>query len=72
MSGFSRKHKPIRMIRNSYKFLSLLVIQTPDRLNVCLRWFLDEDNIKGWLSLKDSVDKEVVLMNILRECANFF
>jgi len=26
ISGFSRKHSPIRIIRDSYKFLSLLVV----------------------------------------------
>ena len=59
------------MIMDSYKFFSLLVVWIQNWSNIILRQFLDEDDIKGWLCLKDSVNNEVVLVNVLRKYVNF-
>ena len=44
---------------------SLFTSWTWYRANYEPRWFLDEDNIKIWLSLKNGVDNWIVFLNVL-------
>ena len=53
------------MVGNTYEFFSFFTIRIQNYPYMRPRWLLDEDNIEQELCLKDSVDDEVVLMNVL-------
>ena len=65
--GFSSKGKPIWMIHNAYQRNTFTVFWTGNWPNSCSRWLLDEDNIKIVVDFENSVDDEVVLLNVLQK-----
>jgi len=58
------------MIQYSYQCFSIFTFQTWYWVNSCPWWFLNKDNIKRNISLKDCVSKQIVLSNILEK--NFY
>ena len=56
----------------SYEVFALAIYIAWDLANDRLRQFLDKNNVKVWLSLKDSVDNKIVLANILRKDIEIF
>ena len=65
--GWAGKQKPVWIINGSYKIISFAVWWAGDFVNNRLRWFLDEDDVKVRLSLKDDVNDKVILANVLRK-----
>ena len=72
MSWVSGEGSLVGIVGNVYKFFSIFVVKTWNWLYVRPRWLLDEDNIKWGICLENSVDDEIVLVNILRKNMNVF
>ena len=60
------------MVGNTYEFFSFFTIRIQNYPYMRPRWLLDEDNIEQELCLKDSVDDEVILMNVLWKDTKIF
>ena len=72
MSWVSGEGSLVRIVGNAYKFFSIFVVKTWNWLYVRPRWLLDEYNIKWVICLENSVDDEIVLVNVLRKDMNVF
>ena len=70
--GISREGKPVGMIRNADKLLSILIAKAYDWTYVGPRQFLDKYDVKSRMSFEDSVDYKVVLAKFLRKDVNLF
>ena len=55
------------MIWNAYQRNAFTIFGTRNRPNSSSRWFLNEDNIKAEIDFKNSVNNEIILLNILRK-----
>ena len=72
MSWVSGEGSLVGIVGNAYKFFSIFVVKTWNWSYVRPRWLLDEDNIKWEIYLENSVDDEIVLVNVLRKDMNVF
>ena len=70
MSWVSGEGSLVGIVGNAYKFFSIFVVKTWNWSYVRPRWLLDEDNIKWGICFENSVDDEIVLVNVLRKDMN--
>jgi len=59
------KCHPVRVIWDSYQLVSFTVSRAQNRSQNRLRWFLDDNDIKCKPRFKNSIDNEVVLVNVI-------
>ena len=62
----------VEMIRNANNLFSILIVKAWDWMYISLRQFLNEYDVESEMSFKNSIDYEVVLVNILRKDVNLF
>ena len=63
--GGTSEKQPIRVMNSSYEVFTFTIQCAGDFTNDKPRGFLDKDYIEVWLGLKNSVDDEIVFVNVL-------